>query len=53
MGTSFTAAALGSEGIASTARMLIGSGYASDRGDYALQLLRASRRLRAAFEEVA
>jgi L-erythro-3,5-diaminohexanoate dehydrogenase len=53
MATSFTAAALGSEGVASTARMLIGSGYAPDRGTYALELLRARPRLRGAFEEVA
>jgi L-erythro-3,5-diaminohexanoate dehydrogenase len=40
MATSFTAAALAAEGIGSTARMLIGSGYAADRGAYALDLVR-------------
>ncbi len=49
MATSFTAAALGAEGVASTARLLVGNGYAPDRGDYALQLLRADGRLREAF----
>ena len=40
MATAFTKAALGSEGMASSARMLIGSGYVPDRGEYALELLR-------------
>lgn len=40
MATAFTKAALGSEGMASRARMLIGSGYAPDRGAYALDLIR-------------
>lgn len=39
MATSFAKAALGSEGVSSTARMVIGSGYAADRGEYALALL--------------
>jgi L-erythro-3,5-diaminohexanoate dehydrogenase len=45
MATSFTKAALGSEGMASTARMLVGSGYASDRGAYALELIGRDERL--------
>ncbi len=45
MATSFTKAALGSEGMASTARMLIGSGYMPDRGVYALQLVARDERL--------
>ncbi len=45
MATSFTKAALGSEGMASTARMLIGSGYMPDRGEYAMQLLSRDERL--------
>ncbi len=45
MATSFTRAALGSEGMASTARMLIGSGYAPDRGAYALELVGRDARL--------
>jgi L-erythro-3,5-diaminohexanoate dehydrogenase len=39
MATSFTKAALGSDGLSSGARMLIGSGYAPDRGAYALELV--------------
>lgn len=50
MATSFTAAALGSEGMSSTARMLVGSGYFPDRGAYALELVRAHPELRAALE---
>jgi len=49
MATSFTAAALGAEGIASSARMLIGSGYSRDRGQTALGLLRDQPRLRELF----
>jgi L-erythro-3,5-diaminohexanoate dehydrogenase len=51
MATSFTKAALGSEGMASTARMLIGSGYIPDRGEYALELLRRDERLQRALIE--
>jgi L-erythro-3,5-diaminohexanoate dehydrogenase len=40
MATSFTAAALGAEGVGSAARLLIGSGYAEDRGAYAFELAR-------------
>lgn len=39
MATSFAKAALGSEGVSSMARMVIGSGYAADRGDYAIELI--------------
>lgn len=39
MATSFAAAALASEGMSSGARMLIGSGYSPDRGEYAISLL--------------
>jgi L-erythro-3,5-diaminohexanoate dehydrogenase len=48
MATSFTKAALGSEGMASAARMLIGSGYMPDRGAYALELLSRDERLQRA-----
>ena len=48
MATSFTKAALGSEGMASMARMLIGSGFISDRGAYALALLGRDERLQRA-----
>jgi L-erythro-3,5-diaminohexanoate dehydrogenase len=40
MATSFTKAALGADGLASDARMLVGSGHAPDHGAYALDLLR-------------
>ncbi len=46
MATSFTKAALGAEGMASQATMLIGSGYAPDRGAYALELLARDQGLR-------
>jgi L-erythro-3,5-diaminohexanoate dehydrogenase len=39
MATSFTKAALGADGLASQARMFIGSGHAPDRGAYALELV--------------
>jgi L-erythro-3,5-diaminohexanoate dehydrogenase len=45
MATSFTKAALGSDGLASSARMLVGSGFAPDRGAYALELLARDQRL--------
>lgn len=51
MATSFTKAALGSEGMASTARMVIGSGYVPDRGSYALELVRRDERLQRALIE--
>ena len=44
MATSFSAAALTSDGLSSSARMVIGTGYAPDRGAYALELVRARRR---------
>ena len=46
MATSFSSAALAADGIGSSARMLVGSGYASDRGAYALELVRRSEPLR-------
>ncbi len=48
MATGFSAAALAADGIGSSARMLIGSGYPPDRGAYALDLLRGSEPLRRA-----
>ncbi len=48
MATSFTAAALVSEGVGSEARLLVGSGYAPDRGAYALELLARDPALAAA-----
>lgn len=49
--TSFPAAALGADAVASKTRLVIPNGYTDDRGQYTLDLLRASPPLRAAFEE--
>jgi L-erythro-3,5-diaminohexanoate dehydrogenase len=49
MATSFTAAALGAEGIAREVEMHIGNGYTPDNGAVALQLLRDYPALRAIF----
>ncbi len=49
MATSFTAAALGAEGIARQVEMHIGNGYMPDNGAVALQLLRDYPALRAIF----
>lgn len=48
MATSFTKAALGSEDVASSATMLIGAGYAADRGRYALDLISRNPQLQKA-----
>jgi L-erythro-3,5-diaminohexanoate dehydrogenase len=48
MATSFSTAALAADGIGSSARMLVGSGYTADRGAYALDLVRRSPALRQA-----
>jgi L-erythro-3,5-diaminohexanoate dehydrogenase len=53
MAASLTAAALGAEGVASTARLLVGNGFAPDRGSYALDLLRRDERLRGQFARLA
>jgi L-erythro-3,5-diaminohexanoate dehydrogenase len=52
MAASLTAAALGGEGVASTARLLVGNGYAPDHGRYALDLLRRDERLRTHFAQL-
>jgi L-erythro-3,5-diaminohexanoate dehydrogenase len=52
MATSFTAAALGAEGVGSHVDMLIGNGYYPGHADLALQLMRESPQLRSLFEEV-
>ena len=49
--TSFPAAALGADSVASRTRLIIPNGYTEDRGSYALDLLRGSPALRDAFEE--
>ena len=50
MATSFTAAALGAEGVGKDALLVIGNGYVPGHADLALGLLRRNPRLRAHFE---
>ncbi|WP_245657588.1 L-erythro-3,5-diaminohexanoate dehydrogenase [Herbidospora mongoliensis] len=51
MATSFSAAALGAEGLGADVTMLIGNGYAPGHAALALALLREEPAVRAAFEE--
>jgi L-erythro-3,5-diaminohexanoate dehydrogenase len=51
MATSFTAAALGAEGVGKDVQMLVGNGYARGHAEHALALLRESPQLRRLFEE--
>ena len=51
MATSFTAAALGAEGVGKDADLLVGNGYAHGHAELTLDLLRKHPRLRALFEE--
>ena len=50
MATSFTAAALGAEGLAADVTLLIGNGYATGHAALALDVLRGSPGVRALFE---
>ena len=50
MATSFSAAALGAEGLAADVTMLVGNGYVPGHAAYALELLRAEPGVRALFE---
>ncbi|MCC4115798.1 zinc-binding dehydrogenase [Aromatoleum toluclasticum] len=50
MATSFTAAALGAEGVGKDVEMIVGNGYAKDHAVFALELLRESPALRHLFE---
>jgi L-erythro-3,5-diaminohexanoate dehydrogenase len=50
MATSFSAAALGAEGLAADVTMLVGNGYVPGHADYALSLLRADQGVRDLFE---
>lgn len=52
MATSFTAAALGAEGVGSPATLLIGNGYTPGHADLTLDLLRESATLRSLFEQM-
>jgi L-erythro-3,5-diaminohexanoate dehydrogenase len=50
MATSFSAAALGAEGLAADVTMLVGNGYLPGHADYAMDLLRTVPAVRALFE---
>ena len=50
MATSFSAAALGAEGLAADVTMLVGNGYAPGHASYALELLREVDGVRGLFE---
>jgi L-erythro-3,5-diaminohexanoate dehydrogenase len=50
MATSFSAAALGAEGMAADVRMLVGNGYVPGHAELALELIRTNRAVRALFE---
>ncbi len=52
MATSFTAAALGAEGIGHGATMLIGNGYFPNHAEYTFSILRESKELYHLFEEL-
>ena len=51
MATSFSAAALGAEGLAADVRMLIGNGFVPGHADFALDLFRATPGVRELFEQ--
>ena len=50
MATSFSAAALGAEGLAADVTMIVGNGYVPGHADYALSLLRGHAGVRSLFE---
>jgi L-erythro-3,5-diaminohexanoate dehydrogenase len=50
MATSFTAAALGAEGVAADVTMLIGNGYVPGHAEFALTLIRENQGVRTLFE---
>jgi L-erythro-3,5-diaminohexanoate dehydrogenase len=50
MATSFTAAALGAEGLAADVTMLVGNGYVPGHAELALDLVRSDKGVRALFE---
>jgi L-erythro-3,5-diaminohexanoate dehydrogenase len=51
MATSFTAAALGAEGVAADVTMLIGNGYVPGHAEFALTLIRENQGVRTLFEK--
>ncbi|MGN6242495.1 MAG: L-erythro-3,5-diaminohexanoate dehydrogenase, partial [Motilibacteraceae bacterium] len=50
MATSFSAAALGAEGLAADVTMLVGNGYVPGHAAYAMDLLRRDPAVRGLFE---
>ena len=50
LATSFTAAALGAEGLAADVTMLVGNGYTPGHAAYAMQLVREHTGVRRLFE---
>lgn len=52
MATSFTAAALGAEGVGKDVEMIVGNGYATGHAEHSLALLRESEKLRQLFTEL-
>lgn len=52
MATSFTAAALGAEGVGKDVNMIIGNGYSKGHAEITLNLMRESNLLRKIFEEL-
>ena len=50
MATSFSAAALGAEGLAADVTMLVGNGYVPGHAAYAMELLRSTDGVRKLFE---
>jgi len=52
MATSFTAAALGAEGVGKDVNMIIGNGYTRDHAEISLHTLRENPRLREMFEKL-
>ena len=53
MATSFQTSALTADGMSADVRMIVGNGFAPDRGSYALDLVRRVPALRTALEEAA
>ncbi len=52
MATSFTAAALGAEGVGKDVTMIVGNGYTRDHAEISLHIMRESAVLRKIFEEL-
>ncbi len=52
MATSFTAAALGAEGVGMDTNMIIGNGYARGHAEISLQIIRESEELRKVYTDL-